>query len=152
MSDDKRVFFLAHDQARRGVMEFAFQAPVGWKVTFEPAKRSGEQNDRLHAMLGEIADRCDWAGRKWDIETWKRLFVAAWDRATKQPVVLLPALDDHGVDVVFRRTSKLSRRECAELMDYIEAWAAERPEFQVLDGEPFKKLAAPEAHRTEETA
>ena len=35
---------------------------------------------------------------------------------------LLPAIDGHGVDVVFRRTSSLTRAECAELADYILAW------------------------------
>jgi len=37
-------------------------------------------------------------------------------------VELLPAIDGHGVDVVFRRTSSLTRAECAELADYILAW------------------------------
>lgn len=64
------------------------------------------------------------AGRKWDIETWKRLLVGAWSRANKEPQVLLPALDGQGIEVVFRRTSTLTRAECNELLEFINAWAA----------------------------
>ena len=38
---------------------------------------------------------------------------------------MLPALDGHGVDIVFRRTSQLTRSECAELIEFVLAWAAE---------------------------
>ena len=87
--------------------------------------RSGQQNRLLHAMLGDIAAQVEWAGKKRDAETWKRLLVASWCRARKEPVELLPALDGVGVDIVFRRTSQLSRAECVELCDFIQAWAAE---------------------------
>ena len=87
--------------------------------------RSDSQNRMLHAMLGDIAAQAEWAGKKRDAETWKRLLVAAWCRARREQVELLPALDGHGVDIVFRRTSQLSRAECVELCDFIGAWAAE---------------------------
>ena len=38
---------------------------------------------------------------------------------------VLPALDGHGVDIVFERTSRLTRAECAELMEYVYAWGAQ---------------------------
>lgn len=87
--------------------------------------RSDRQNRLLHAMLGDIAAQVEWAGKKRDAEVWKRLLTAAWCRARREQVELLPALDGHGVDIVFRRTSQLTRAECAELCDFIMAWAAE---------------------------
>lgn len=39
---------------------------------------------------------------------------------------MLPAVDGHGVDIVFRRTSELTRSECAELIEFVLAWSAER--------------------------
>lgn len=90
-----------------------------------PETRSDKQNRLLHAMLGDIAAQVEWAGKKRDAETWKRLLVAAWLRARGESVELLPAIDGHGVDVVFRRTSKLTRSECAELCDWIMAWCVE---------------------------
>lgn len=122
---DKRIFRLAHAEARRRAMAAVADAPDGWRITVEPPRRSLDQNAALHALIGEIAQRCEWAGRRWDIETWKRLLVGAWDRATGVPVVMLPALDGRGVEVVFRRTSSLTKPECSDLMEFVNAWAAE---------------------------
>ena len=94
-------------------------------VEVKPETRSLRQNALLHALIGDIAQQLEWAGAKRDAEVWKRLLVAAWLRARGESVEVLPALDGHGVDVVFRRTSQLSRAECAELVDYVMAWAAE---------------------------
>lgn len=92
----------------------------------KPRTRSVEQNALLHAMLGEIAAQVEWAGAKRDVECWKRLLVAAWCRARGESVELLPALDGHGVDIVFRRTSKMTVDEVSELCEFIMAWAAEK--------------------------
>lgn len=100
-------------------------APDGNVVTIAEPTRNGAINAALHAKLGEIADSRDWAGRRWDIETWKRLLTAAWGRATGQAVVMLPALDGAGVDIVFRRTSELTQAECRDLLAFIEAWESE---------------------------
>ena len=87
--------------------------------------RSDKQNRFLHAMLGDISKQTEWAGKKRDIDTWKRLLTAAWLRARGESVELLPAIDGHGIDVVFRHTSKLTRAECSELCEFIMAWCAE---------------------------
>lgn len=94
------------------------------QITAREATRSSEQNARLHAMISDIAKTREWAGKRRDIETWKRLLTAAWLRARGEQIELLPALDGHGVDVVFRPTSSLTVAECSELIDWIEAWEA----------------------------
>lgn len=94
-------------------------------LTVRPATRSLEQSAKLHAELTEIAREVPWAGRKRDVETWKRLMTAAWLRARGESVEILPALDGHGVDVVFRRTSDLTRAECSELLEFVLSWKAE---------------------------
>ena len=94
------------------------------EIDVRKATRTSKQNRLLHAMLGDIARQKEWAGQKRDTETWKRLLTAAWCRARNEHIEMLPALDGHGVDIVFRRTSQLSRAECAELCDYIGAWCA----------------------------
>lgn len=125
---DARIFVMAHDTARARAVEAVRTAPPGWTVRVEPPKRSGDQNALLHAELGEVAERMEWAGKRRSIDTWKRLLTAAWLRARGESVELLPAIDGHGVDVVFRRTSTLTRSECAELTTFIQAWKAENME------------------------
>ena len=127
---DKRLFTLAHTEARQRVGMFAMTAPDGWRVTFEPPKRGADINAALHAKLGEIAAAVPWAGKLRSIEVWKRLLVAAWTRAVGEQVELLPAIDGHGVDIVFRRTSQMTQPEMRDLMAFVDAWAAEQPELQ----------------------
>lgn len=98
------------------------QTPLS--LSIKPVTRSAEQNARLHATLADIAKQLEWAGKKRDVETWKRLITAAWLRARGDHVELLPAIDGHGVDIVFTRTSQLTRAECAELTTYAEAWGS----------------------------
>ena len=93
-------------------------------LELKPDTRSSAENRMLHAMLGYISQNMEWAGQKRDTETWKRLLVAAWCRATNEQVEILPAVDGHGVDIVYRKTSKLSRKECADLIEFIFAWGS----------------------------
>jgi hypothetical protein len=105
------------------------------QVTVEPERRNADQNAMLHALLSEIADRIEWAGKKRDTETWKRLMTAAWLRARGESIEVLPAIDGHGIDVVFRRTSSLTKSECAELIDFVTAWAVQNGvEFSDTEG------------------
>jgi len=87
--------------------------------------RSLAENAMLHALLTQISEKIEWAGAKRDTETWKRLLTASWCRARGEHIEMLPALDGYGVDIVFRRTSQLTRSECAELIEFVQAWAAE---------------------------
>jgi len=85
--------------------------------------RTSEQNAALHALFTDIARQKEWAGQKLDPETWKRLLVAAWARATGERVSMYPALDGHGIEVLYRKTSRLSKQEMSELLEYATAWA-----------------------------
>lgn len=96
------------------------------RVTVEQETRSLDQNAKLHATLGEIARAVEWGGRKWDTEDWKRLLTAAWLRTKKEAPVMLPAVDGAGFDVLYRRTSQLTKAECSDLLEYVIAWAADK--------------------------
>jgi hypothetical protein len=99
-------------------------APEGYGVEIEPPKRNGGQNALLHALLTDISQRRTWMGVQWDAEDWKRMLVSAWCRVRKESAIMVPALDGQGFDVIYRRTSRLSKAECAELIEYIQAWDA----------------------------
>ena len=100
-------------------------APDGYVVTVGEATRNLEQNALLHSLISRISHDIEWVGKKWDAETWKRLLTAAWLRSSGENVTMLPALDGVGVDIVFRRTSNLSKAECSDLIEYIYAWGAD---------------------------
>lgn len=119
----KQLFILAHELARKNAMQAVLEAPTGYAVEIKPKNRTLEQNSKLHVLIQEISQKVVWAGKKQEVETWKRLLTAAWLRARGEPVEMLPAIDGYGVDVVFRPTSKLTVEEMSELIEYIQAWA-----------------------------
>ena len=95
------------------------------KIIIKDLDRSGEQNKKLHASLTDIANQVEHAGRKWDALIWKRLLTAAWLREAGDQPQMIPAVDGHGFDVVYERTSKLSVKQCADLITWIECFGAE---------------------------
>ena len=126
-----RVFVLgAHPQARGRALAYVAEAPDGFAVECGPPKRNGAQNALLHALLGEVSARVEWAGKKRSIEVWKRLLCAAWLRAEGESIELLPALDGHGVDFVYAPTSDLTKAQFASLVEYVTAYAAENQVFE----------------------
>lgn len=124
------MIFTITAQSRRAIVARIQEAPEGHIVKISEPRRTEAQNALLHAELSEIADKVKWAGQHRSIDDWKRLLTCAWMRATKQSAVLLPAVDGQGFDVLYRRTSTMGKSEMIELIDYIQAWKAERPEFQ----------------------
>ena len=98
---------------------------AGHRLTLElrPEKRSDAQNRLLHALLSDISKQKEWAGAKRDVDTWKRLLTAAWLRSRGEHIEMLPALDGKGIDIVFRKTSQLTKAECSELSEFVMAWA-----------------------------
>ena len=122
----KHYFILSHNTARQFAIEAVKTVPDGYIVEIKPKTRSLEQNAMLHSILQTVASKIQWANSYRDAETWKRLLIAAWLRARGVTVELLPAIDNHGVDVVFRHTSKLSVEEMSEFLEYVQAWAIEQ--------------------------
>ena len=122
----KKTFILVHDTARRLAAEEVANAPAGYVVTVGEPTRTLPENALLHALVTQVSKKKEWAGAKRDAETWKRLLVASWCRVTGSAVEILPALDGAGVDIIPKRTSKLTKKECADLIEFIYAWGSEQ--------------------------
>lgn len=133
------IFNPISNDVRLRCCEAIMSASDGMRVEIKERKRSLDQNAKLHSLLGDIAKQVPWAGKKRDTETWKRLMTAAWLRARGDQVEFLPALDGHGVDVVFCRTSDLTIPEVSELIEYINAWVVEN---QVITNDEYFGLEA----------
>lgn len=89
-------------------------------------ERSATKNSHLHAVLGRISAQRDWpkgTGTMLDIEAWKRLMIAAYERAHGRPAEFYPSLDGQGFDVVYRRSSRMAEEEIREVIHFAEAWA-----------------------------
>lgn len=95
-------------------------APMGSRFSVKPPRRTIPQNDKLWAMLSEIAAAKP-EGREMTPEQWKCCFIdALGHKAT-----WVPALDGNGVVNTGYRSSRLSKEEMCDLLTMIEAYAAE---------------------------
>ena len=103
------------------------QAKTPLVVIIKPKKitRNQRQNALLHAVLADISKQVKHCNQYFDVVTWKRLCMASWLREKREQPRLIPALDGHGVDVIFERTSKLSVKDCAEFCTWCIAFGDE---------------------------
>lgn len=128
---------LAHDQARRNAAAFCMSAPAGLVVRFsEPVKRR-EQEEKYHAMVGDIAKVVPFMGEMVDIETWKRLLVDAFVRVMREDAQatgkpdpfadqgrVVPSLDGSGVVQLGVQTRRFTVAIAAQFIEYLNAFGA----------------------------
>ena len=96
------------------------RAPHEARVEFKASKRTIPQNDRLHAMVTEIAEAMPWHGQKLSVDDWKLLFMDA----LKKELRIAPNLDGNGFVNLGHKTSRLTVQECGDLMELVAAFAA----------------------------
>lgn len=97
------------------------QAPDGTRVEVKAAKRSIPQNDRMWAMLTDIATQLPWHGVKLRPDDWKLIFLNALKRECR----MVPNLDGNGFVDLGRSSSDLSKSEMTDLIELIFAFGAQ---------------------------
>lgn len=105
---------------RRRAIEIIQHAPAGTRVQFMEEKRTLDQNARMWACLSEIAEQVEWYGRRLEPEDWKDVFTAALRKSQ-----VVPGIDRGTFVALGLHTSKLSKREFSDLLELINAFAAE---------------------------
>lgn len=115
------LFTLAHKTARERAIEAVRNAPDGARVKIEEPRRTLDQNAKLWPMLHDIAIQFPYHGEHRTPDEWKGLML----HACGKEVHFLPSLDGKGFVPFGMRSSKLSKREFAELIEFIYAWGAE---------------------------
>ena len=107
------------DQLRAA--NWAAKAPIGTRIEFKSAKRSLPQNDRMWAMLTDVARQKEHCGRRYTPDQWKILFMHACGRE----VQFIPSLDNTTFIPWGQSSSDLSKQEMSELIDFIATWGAQ---------------------------
>lgn len=117
----RALISVANEADRTRAARWASQAPAGTRIEFKAPKRSLPQNDRLWAMLTDVATQKEHAGRKYAPDQWKVLFMHACGRE----VQFIPSLDNATFIPWGQSSSDLSKAEMTELIEFIFAWGAE---------------------------
>jgi hypothetical protein len=117
-----RALIVLRDHLDRSrALSWIAKAPPGTRVEFKSAKRTLPQNDLLWARLTEIARQVEWYGQHLSTTDWKDIFTASLRRAR-----VVPGLEPGSFVPLGMRTSDMSKEEMGNLLDLIEAFAAER--------------------------
>ena len=102
---------------------------VGKHLTMEIklASKSREQEEKYHAMIGDIAKQAKHLGAKWSSEDWKRLLVDQFLRETEGvQSKIVPNLDGSGIVQLGFQTRNFTKEQASEFVEWLYAWAAEK--------------------------
>ena len=95
-------------------------------LEIKAANKSREQEEKYHAMIGEIAEQASHLGSKWDAESWKRLLVWQFCKDTGlNEGKIVPSLDGSGIVQLGQQTRKFTKEQASEFVEWLHAWGAE---------------------------
>jgi hypothetical protein len=117
---------------RAKLSDWVAKAPWGTRVEFKAAKRTMPQNDRMWAMLTDLATQVKWHGLTLKPDDWKLVFLASLKRETR----IVPNLDGDGFVNLGTSSSDLSKHEMTDLIELIFAFGANH---SVIFHEPEQK-------------
>jgi hypothetical protein len=128
-----RQFFIIRDDNREHICSFVRTRPVGDTVRLDDPKKSRDQEEKYHAMIGDIAKTFKFTGETgWSEEDVKRILVDAFCRLMAEmgtPVQghgrVVPSLDGKGIVQLGAQTRKFRVREASEFIEYLMSYGTE---------------------------
>jgi hypothetical protein len=117
----RAVLILHTDDLRRKAIHWITKAPKFTRVEFKGPKRTLPQNDRMWAMLTDVAEQVVWHGLWLTPTDWKLVFLDKLKREMR----LVPNIDGDGFVNLGRSSSDLSVQEMGDLMTLIEMFGAQ---------------------------
>jgi hypothetical protein len=117
----RALLVLRRDADRSKAVNWIASAPAGTRIEFKAPRRTLPQNDRMWAMLSDIAQQKEHMGRRYTAAQWKVLMLHACGRE----IQFLPALDGSTFIPWGQSSSDLSKEEMSELIEFMGAWGAE---------------------------
>jgi hypothetical protein len=129
----KKTFFLAHPAARRNAAAYCMEAPDGWMVVVSEPTKKRIQEEKYHAMIGEIAAQVEHIGRKWDLDDMKRLLIDEFAdemRLAGTPLHhdgrVIPSFDGRRIVQLGIQSRDFYVKEAAQFIEFLYAFGATR--------------------------
>lgn len=132
----RRVFHLVNDAVRRNARQAIINAPEGYICDISPPTKKRIQEEKYHAMIGDIAKQVDLIGCRRSAEDAKRLLIDAFARVMREAGTplrqegrILPSLDGSGFVQLGIQSRKFTVKEASEFIEYLYAFGSERSVF-----------------------
>ena len=95
-------------------------------LEIKAANKSRDQEEKYHAMIGEIAKQAQHLGSKWDAEDFKRLLVHQFAKETGRDknTRVVPSLDGLSIVQLGLQTRKFTKEDGNEFIEWLYAWCA----------------------------
>lgn len=120
----KKIFRLVHAQARANAIEYVKTAPEGQIVTVQPETRSLDQNAMQWPILQAFSQQKEWPvnGKmeRLSPDDWKDLLTAGFKNEMRMTQGV-----SGGVVMLGARTSKMTKKQFSEWIEYLLAMAIE---------------------------
>ena len=115
----RALIVLATAADRAKAAHWIANIPWNSRVEFKAPKRTLPQNDRMWAMLTDVAQQIDWHGQKLTPDDWKLMFIDALHRAQNEALRIVPNTDGTGFVNLSTSSSDLSKDEMTDLIELI---------------------------------
>src|ERR1700747_3053251 len=99
---------------RNLVATWVKNVPDGTTVEFRAPRRSGDQNNLMWSLLGQISKQVIWCGQKLSSEDWKDVLTASLRRTR-----VVPGIDPGTSVPLGMRTSQMTKEELSDLLELI---------------------------------
>jgi len=87
--------------------------------------KTREQEEKYHAMIGDIAKQAQHMGAKWSAEDWKRLLVDQYLRDIGMyNGKVIPNLDSSGIVQLGMQTRNFTKEQASEFVEWLYSWSA----------------------------
>ncbi|UGA46630.1 recombination protein NinB [Bradyrhizobium quebecense] len=116
----RALLVLSSRQIREKAIDWIMRLPPGTRVEFKEPQRTLEQNDRMWAMLTDIARQCTLNGRRWSTDQWKVIFLHELGREAQFIPSLTGSFIPYG-----QSSSDLGVKEMSDLIESMFAYGAE---------------------------
>lgn len=127
-----KLFVLAHQEARKRCIEFINSSPDNYEVRISEPKKRRIQEEKYHAMIGEIAKQWKFLDKLWSAESMKRLLVDQFIDAMREVGEPIDQQSEISVSIDGKRfvqlgiqTSLFSVKEATNFIEWLYAFGAE---------------------------
>lgn len=139
------MIFTITAQSRAAICYRIMASPEGHVVRISEPRKSREQEEKYHAMIGDIAKQYLFCERRWDAEDMKRLLIDQFRRDTAnddefrelwkqlRKTDLAPSLDGSGVVALGIQSKRFPKKLASAFIEWLFAFGAEH---DIAWGEP----------------
>lgn len=143
----KIILKLTNAAARQAAHRRVDEAPDGWIVRIGEPLKSRDQEEKYHAMIGDIAKQFLFCNRLWDAEDMKRLLIDQFRRDTSNDpdfadewrsmgiVDMAPSIDGAGVVALGVQSRRFPKRLAICFIEWLYAFGGEH---EIVWSDPVK--------------